>query len=225
MNDLIKDNLMTKIAQGEARDRDWDGFVALAEEDDSLWREAIEMQRDQAALTGLMECASDVADGVDLPSRESVLSVRRMDMRYPGVAEPPERHRPVTRSSSWVGWAVAAVIMFAWVTTVIGPPSVVPGSGTGSGMHEAGLVSVGTAQEALDAYLNKGRQEGVVLEEQPRRLLLQTRPNPGGEGFELIYVHQIMERTVVSELYQFEGQDEMGQPRMVRYEQPQRKRM
>ena len=57
-----------------------------------------------------------------------------------------------------------------------------------------------------------------VIAEVPERILIETRPTDNGRGFELVYVRQIIERTVVPDLYQFHSQDEMGRPTLVRYD-------
>ena len=75
-----------------------------------------------------------------------------------------------------------------------------------------------SASDLLAAYLDKGRQEQSVIAEVPERILIETRPNETGRGFELLYVRQIIERTVVPDLYQFHSQDEMGRPTLVRYD-------
>ena len=74
-----------------------------------------------------------------------------------------------------------------------------------------------SAAELLAAYLDKGRQEDFVIAEVPQRVLIETRPNVTGHGYELIYLRQILERTVVPDLYQF-NHDESGQPTLVRYD-------
>ena len=52
----------------------------------------------------------------------------------------------------------------------------------------------------------------------PERVLIETRPSETGRGYELLYLRQILERTVVPDLYKFYGQDEMGRPTLVRYD-------
>ena len=64
-----------------------------------------------------------------------------------------------------------------------------------------------TPDDALNEYLTVGREAGRVVGEVPRRVLLDARPLPDGEGYELIYYRQILERSYVPELYHFDEQD------------------
>jgi len=218
-----RDILISRIAGAEATDADWDEFAALAERDGSLWREAIEAQRDQQALAEMMMRAEAMAEAVELPAASVSRRPRRQSLASPGERTP---HRPVARLGAWTGWALAAMVMLAWVVGSLQPPMSLRDVSTGSSVpQQAGLIPVRNAQQAWDAYLDKGRQEGRVLDQPPRRVMLQSRPNPQGEGFEIIYVHQIMERAVVPKLYQYGGQDETGQPQLIRYEQSSRRSM
>ena len=87
------------------------------------------------------------------------------------------------------------------------------------------MLPIGTAREAFQAYLDKGREEGTVLSTVPRRVLLETRPNPNGDGFELIFIQQVMERDVVPHLFQVQGLDERGRPTLAKYKPRPRGRM
>jgi hypothetical protein len=73
-----------------------------------------------------------------------------------------------------------------------------------------------SAEEALRHYLDRGLAEGRVIGEVPTKLLLGIRPGPLG-GHELIYMRPIIERRRVPELWQVDGEDEVGQPTLVRY--------
>jgi hypothetical protein len=85
---------------------------------------------------------------------------------------------------------------------------------------QTGFIPVSTADEAWNAYIAKGRESGAVVGEMPAKVLIESRPNPSGEGYELLYLRQVVERTIVPDLYQYTGQDESGRPTPVRY-QPQ----
>ena len=222
MNESRRDILISRIVQAEATRAEWDEFAALAEGDGSLWREVVEAQRDQQALADVMAVAEAVAETVEAPASATALRPRRRALAPPGGREP---HRPVARLGAWTGWALAAMVVLAWVVGSLQPPT--PSGDIPAGPHyeRAGLIPVSNAQQAWDAYLDKGREEGRVLDQAPRRVMLRSRPNPEGEGFEIIYVHQIMERAVVPKLYQYGGQDETGRPQLVRYEQPASRRM
>ena len=77
-----------------------------------------------------------------------------------------------------------------------------------------------TAVDLFQAYLQKGRQEEMVIGEVPEKILIDSRSMPSGEGYELLYLRQILERAIVPDLYQFTAQDALGRPTLVRFEQP-----
>ena len=217
MNDSRHDLLISRIAEGDAARRDWDELAALAEADPSLWRGLAEAQRDQAELLRVMERASAIADRVgagavaeENEARDRAVPIVHVKRRP--VEHAPEDPQPYRLVGPWAGWAVAALIMLAWVINGVQVPTSDP-AGNGAGqVQQAGFIPVHNAQEAWDAYLSKGREEGRVLSDVPRRVLIDTRPAPTGEGFELIFIQQVMERTVVPKLYRFGGEDERGRP-------------
>jgi hypothetical protein len=135
------------------------------------------------------------------------------------------------RMPAWAGWAVAAVLFVVLATIMQTAQPITPGAGGGSGINPAGIntagiVPVSSAQEALDAYINLGRQEERVIEELPRRVLIETRPLPTGEGFEVIYIRQLVERARVPELYKVDAPAAEGaQPNLVRFAPTQPGRM
>jgi hypothetical protein len=43
---------------------------------------------------------------------------------------------------------------------------------------------------------------------------------PSGQGYEVLYLRQVLERTVVDDLYQVNGQTEHGRPTLERVQQP-----
>ena len=72
-----------------------------------------------------------------------------------------------------------------------------------------------TAADAFQAYLERGQEAGRVVGEMPAKVLLEAQPSAQGSGYEVLYLRQIMERAVVSDLYEF-GVDERGRPVPVR---------
>ncbi|MDY7110456.1 MAG: hypothetical protein SYC29_17640 [Planctomycetota bacterium] len=215
MNEIEKDLLISRCVQGEACDEEWDRLVALAAEEPRVRRELGRAQRDQRSLAELMESAGAVAERVGLPAGAG------------GEASSAAREgagvHPFPRVPAWLGWAVAAVILLAWATH-LGPASNAPQGGPDT-TPTTNVAGFPTARDAFQSYLDKGREEGIVLSEQPRRVIVQTRPAPSGEGFEVIFVQQIMERAVVPRLYHYGGEDEYGRPTLVRWEGPSRERM
>lgn len=205
MKESEKELLISRFVQGEAGEKEWDRLTALAATDPALWRQVAEAKRDQDMLIGLMDRALAVADSTEAPTDAGVVSAP-----------------PVLRLRSWAGWAVAALILLAWAVHFGQQPTTQPvGSVSPPAVATAGF----TAQEAFQTYLDKGRAEGTVLSEHPRRVIIQTRPAPSGEGFEVIFIQQVMEKTTVPNLYRYSGQDEYGRPTLVRWEGPARGRM
>ena len=216
------DLLISRLVDSEATSEEYDEFVARAEETPALWRAVVQTQRDRTALGKLMTQAATVAEGVDAPLEAGPANA----LGEPGSESGPasarrrsSRRRADRLSGGWVwaGWAVAAMLVLAWGVG-IEPRR----QRTAEPLTAAGVIPVSTARDAFDAYLRKGRDEGILLSEQPRRVLLRSRRMPDGQGYELIYLQQMLERSVVPDLFRVEGADERGRPSLVRYEQPER---
>jgi hypothetical protein len=231
MNDDDRDILISRIADGEASDRDWATLERLAEDDPKLWRHVSEAQRDHAGLVRLVARAGAMATAVAAPDTYHLgFDGRARPLRTARSASGDAsgrgaRHRRAwTTFGSWAGWAVAAVLFLAVV-----PRNQAPLSSSSPPVlsNNASLVPTATnvtAQDAFQTYLERGREEGIVLSERPRRLVVESRAMPSGE-IEIIYIQQVMERTVVPHLYQFRGLSEQGRPTLVRMEQPRRSEM
>ncbi|MBX3377677.1 MAG: hypothetical protein KF678_11825 [Phycisphaeraceae bacterium] len=198
MNRTDPELLISRIVDGEATPTDWAAFRAQAERDASLWRELAEAQRAQAELSMEVASALSVVNAVDVPVHTEM--VRRMSDRFRQVG-------------MWGGWLAAACVGLMWAGG-----QRTGGSGTG---QEAGLVSGLTPASALQAYLDQGQTTGRVIGELPEKLLIRAEPVTDADGtsitgYNIVYVRQIMERTLVKDLYRFGGADEAGQPRAVR---------
>ncbi len=251
-NEQREELLIARVAGGEASPDDWDALFDAGPGEDTLWRRLAESQRDQAQLAALLARADEVAERIVVPADAATgaPAVRARHARSRDIVRGGLRgHWGGWRA--WTGWAVAAALVAAWSLsiTVGGSRSARPAptersarplvASTGgadgghkvSGARETGPVKAPvpvtpvSTQQAFRQYLERGQAEGTVLGVMPRRVILETRPNPDGRGYELIYLQQIMERTVVPDLYQLEGLDERGRPGLVRYEQPARREM
>ena len=206
MNRRSMETLIWRVVDGDGGAREWDDLMALAEEDPALWREVAEAHHDDVVLRRAISSASRLADSTALPA-----------------GDPPRGAMAQSREGArWIGagggWLVAALVALAWTIhlgTTVGPDASDP----------AGLLPIATAADAFQTYLDRGRQERLVVGEIPTRILVESRRDPAGEGYELLYVRQVLERTVVGDLYRFSGQDEQGGPTLVRYEQRPRSPM
>ena len=202
--------LMSRVADGDATTDQWDELTALAARDASVWRRLAETLRDHSSFARAVNTHVAVAETVPLSCGERPRASVTVDLRT----------APFAHVSRWSGWAVAAVIGIAWLSWIFNL------AGTGRVVEPQGQVNVAglPAADLLQAYLDRGKQEDLVIGEVPDRVLINTRPSGSGQGYELVYLRQIMERAVVPDLYQFRGQDERGEPILVRYEERPRGR-
>jgi hypothetical protein len=195
MSEHDRDILIARVADSEASEADWAAFKAHAERDPSMWRELAEMQRDALELTAAVNRAIAVADTVEAPMTEHA------------GARLTERFRAI---SLWGGWAAAAALVLMWSTGWRPGP-------TGSNTLTSGIgPNFSTPQEVLNEYLTRGREAGVVVDQAPEMVLLDARPVPEGNGFQVYYVRQIVEKAVVDDLYRL-GIDEQGRGATVRF--------
>lgn len=187
--------LIGRVIDGEASEAEFDELRSIAAVESSVWRDLAEAQRETAEIADAVGHSIEVADRVELPIARS---------------ESSRWGRGSLLSAG--GWIAAAVLLVAWIgsggSMVTGPGSMrIPQSA-------AGLVPTNAA-DALDRYLSLGREEGQVLGEVPTGVVLERRPLPEGGGYEVIYLRQIMERTVVEDVYEI-ARDDAGNPETVR---------
>lgn len=190
--------LISRVIDGDANEQEWTDLESLALRNPQVWRELAEAQRDHAALMRGVSTALALADTTPLPSSREVFACSDSSYRF---------QQRLHRLSAWAGWAVAAMVVLAFVTHSPQSP-----------IHTSSIVPqlVNTPDEALNNYLNVGTKAGRVIEQVPTRVMMQSNPLPSGHGFEVIYLRQIIEKTTVPDLYQFAGEDERGQPTPVR---------
>lgn len=208
------DILISRAIDGDATAVEWDELTALAGRNPAVWRTLAMSLREHHALTRAVNAGVAVADVIEMPAAAA-----------PGLAastiEPRSARQSavLARIGGWSGWAVAAIFTIAWVAGILSlvqNQSVAPN--TAGPVLSTAQLGGSNASELLDAYLDRGRQEQSVIAELPERVLLETRPLESGKGYELLYLRQILERTVVPDLYEFHSQDEMGRPTLVRYD-------
>lgn len=190
LDDAIdRDTLLTRIIDAEATPGDWAAFRALAAREPAVWSELAEMQREHDDLAGALAAAIAVADRVEIPVHEH--HAVRPSVRLRGV-------------SSWGGWLAAAGLLLAFT---IGAPRAPQAAGPA---QSASLLPT-TPEEALQRYLDLGREAGVVVGQAPELIVLDSVPVEGGEGFEVTYLRQVIEKRRVRDLYRV-AQDELGNP-------------
>lgn len=188
---LQRDLLISRVVDGRAASEDWAALDQLAETDAAVWRDLAQAQRDHALLTGAVLAEVSTADHVAIAAHESPSYKLSARLRTAAV---------------WGGWAAAAAVALAWMG---GLPA---RQDSGARGVEAGLGApiIQNASDALAAYLDKGKQEGRVIEQLPGKVLIEDpRLTADGQGYEVIYLRQIVERERVPDLYRF-SRDETG---------------
>ncbi len=193
-----RDTLLTRIIDAEASAEDWAAFRAVAADEPEVWSELADMQRQHDVLAGGLREAISIADAIELPVHEH------------------EAVRPVARIGavvqngwSWGGWLAAAALLLAFT---VGLPRGGVGSGLGAGNApgtQAAGFSLGTPEEALDRYIDLGKQTGAVVGQSPDFIVLDSKPLEDGSGYEVVYLRQLIERREVRDLYRL-GTDELG---------------
>ncbi len=191
------DMLVSRITDAEAGTQDWAAFSDLAERHPWAWRELAQTQRDHAAMS--------VAVGVAIQSADTVF----MPVRSRGASSADSR----PRFAMWAGWAAAACMGVAFFGGLRPhAPATMPVSTAGvPGTN----LATWTPNDYVQGYVESGEKTGLVLGEVPRRLLLESRPLERGDGFEVVYVRQFVERAQVSDLLRF-AMDEAGRAVPVR---------
>jgi hypothetical protein len=196
--------LMSRVVDGDATTDEWDELTVLAERDPDVWAQLAHTLRDNAGFARAVNAEVAAADAVPLPSPERARAAMTIEPRVD----------PFAHVSRWSGWAVAALVGIAWLAWIFNAGDAArrpepPATGSLAGLPAADL---------LQAYLDRGRQEELVVGEVPDRILIDTRPTETSGGYEVLYLRQIIERRVVPDLYRVQGQDERGQPILVRFE-------
>lgn len=200
--------LISRVIDGDCADQEWRELETLAGANPAIWRNLAQEQRDHQTLSQAVNSAVALADCVPLP--------RSLAANHRGSYSIV--HERLRRAGTWSGWlAAAAVIAVVAIVRFNDSNRLGTNLNSGSKVLPAGLVTVGTADEAWDAYLTKGREAGSVVAEVPTKILIESRPAPSGEGYELLYLRQVVERTIVPDLYEFTGQDERGMPAPTQY--------
>jgi hypothetical protein len=191
-----RDELISRVIDGEASERDWTALRALAQHDPTVWTDLTATQRQHELLTDAVEEIGMLAEGVDIPEGELLTPGERFQRRMDGVR-------------AWGGWAAAAAILLVWFTGMPAP------MGSDSGVQTGSVIPLnqGTIEpsKAFEQYLESGRQAGTVLGVMPQRTVLETRPSADGSGTEVLYVRQIIEREFVPADQMFKvSRDEFG---------------
>ncbi|TVQ63103.1 MAG: hypothetical protein EA379_04390 [Phycisphaerales bacterium] len=200
MEPTREDILIGRVTDAEAAPDDWRELEALAAADPGVWTRLAAAQRAHALLERGVEDVLTVAELIDAPDASAARSGAAVDVAH--------------RWRAYAGWAAAAMIGVAWagVSGVLpgaSSPSGVPGAPGGQGVITAGPPRL-APDELMERYLDTGRAQGRVLAELPM-VMVESRPLESGEGAEVIYLRQVLERVIVRDMFEV-GADELGRP-------------
>lgn len=193
-----EDVLIGRVVDGEASAADWAALESIAQGDAGVWERVGRAHRVHARLEREIEDAIAIAELIEAPSPKVVAG-----------------HAMALRMRQYGGWAAAAAIALAWVAvrnpSGVGPGAQVAGLGPAGGVTSAPL----SVEDAYDQYINRGiAQNRVIGELQP--VLVETRDLGEGNGREVIFMRQILERQPVTEVSVMSVQlDEHGTMRAV----------
>lgn len=197
-----RDVLIGRIIDGEATGQDWAEFRQIVGQiggdDQSVFAEIAELQDLRRRTMDIVEQAGDLADTVGLPVH-----------MHPRVS-PARRLRA---AGVWGGWAMAAMVALAW-TLGLRPGDPILFSGSNGSRAGLGAGVIDSAGEALQKYLDLGKQSGSVIGELPSGIVLGKEPLSDGSGYEVLYIRPIVERVIVRDVYR-QVQTESGQIQIV----------
>lgn len=185
--DALDDLLLARAVAGDRAAID--AVCARGASEPGLLQEFARWQADEIRLARAARTLDTVADRVDIG-----------------------RDQPVGTRSAGLGWAAAAVLAVlllarAWTGQVVpAAPSNVAGI--------AGPVFT-TSEDAFQAYLDKAREEGVMVRDPEPPMYLGSRELGDGSGFEVVVVRQVYEIRRTSEMYRMQPIDDAGRVRPV----------
>lgn len=213
--------LISRVVEGRAEASDWMRLRALAGSDLDIWNDLALSQAQASALSRELEGALARVQDVALPAVGADRTERLGVLHLGGERWGGERAVAVAghRVRTALPWALAACLGLALFTQMNLPARVtpVPGAGGVATMGTSGA-SLGPSvmtpgysspDDALAEYLRLGKEQGQVVAELPQRVVVESRPAPGGAGYEVLYLRQVLERAVVSDLYRT-GVDDAG---------------
>ncbi len=199
-DDMDRDLLVSRLAEDRAGDAEWSALRALASADPSVWTDVQLAARQARALERALEPAALAAQRLPMPTLSVDLPARTDVIGRIGIGS----------ARATLGWLVAAAVALGWGSQWLTPL-------TGPAANTASLAPViRTPDAALNEYLDLGKKAGRVVAEMPERIVLESRPAPDGNGYEVLYVRQVLERATVGpdDLYKL-GIKEDGRTTLV----------
>jgi hypothetical protein len=214
------DLLISRVVDQRAGAAEWDRLETLAASDPFVWRELARAQRHQQGLVRAVGQAVDQAERVTLPEDqagssardEAVGQGRAWGHAWGRASRSAASSRGLKLTGQWGGWAAAAALVIAALLGKLAPPNTGGSTMQAAGIGPGALLS---ATDALNSYIERGKEDGVVIGQLPQKVLVDSQPAPDGSGYDVVYVRQILERARVNDLYRFSS-DELGNPTPVR---------
>lgn len=206
MSTMERDILISRVVDGLASDGDWSSLERLGESDPTVWRELAVAQRQQAILFGAVDRELLAADRVDAPDlRPSVI-------KFPGA------------TWKWTGWAAAAAVGMMWIAGRSTLNPTLPISTYDKAPYGASFMPVSlSSEDYLQQYIDRGRQDGVVVGQMDSKPVVELRPVQveGGTAYDVVYARVILERTRLPNVYRLTT-DEFGSQIPVRAKLPEK---
>jgi len=217
-----RDLLISRLVDSVARATDWTELGRIASVDTSIFTDLAHAHRIDRDIRAFAAPLMAIADRVSLPlSAASAGTAADPSLASSGTAPAQTIHIPLrhptshpARRGSFLGWAIAACLALALGAEFTGLRTHTIRTGAPSNI--AGIVapSFASTDQAINAYLELGKQQGKVLGEMPQKFVIQSQPAADGNGLEVVYLRQFIERAIVKDLYTL-GTDELGRTILV----------
>ncbi len=216
MNDTAEDVLIARIVDQLDAPDDWRALDRLAQADGAVWGRVLTTLRAECHVRHQGAELLAASANVDLPLAGEPAA------RLRGRAR-----RRTTFRRGGAGLAAAAAVLVAFLlgrglggdssaeplreplASASPAPQLVAAGGESAADAEARVVEESLAG-AWGTYLDAARREGVFVREMTP-VVLETRPNPDGEGYEVTFLRGVVQRDLVDSVYEV-GVDEQGRP-------------
>jgi len=213
--ELDRERMICRLVDDVASSDDWQRLATVAGTDPTIFADLADTRRQAEQLSTEVMAHVCRADGVTLDGK-AVFREHADSGPLSAAGNAADEHTIRTHGlrlpGRWkLGWAVAAALGLLSLSQFISNNNRI--TAAESGVKAAGLVSVSSAAQALDAYYKLGREAGSVVTEVPQRYVLDSRTLPDGRQ-EVLFLRQVVERAIVTDVYRV-GSDEQGRPVLV----------
>jgi hypothetical protein len=206
------DVLLSRLLDGRGRAADWQRLREATAADAVVWDRLIGNAGDQDLLGDVVTAAGDRAVEMSLLPAPGCVDALPVPLALADAPRPDGRRADRGVRSARLGWLVAACLALGMVSLSIkqrigGENAAVP---IAAGVN----LDNWSAKDFMNNYKDRASKDGTLVTEMPQRVVLETRPCADGKGYEVLYIRQFIERTVVDDLYKL-GVDDAGRPAMV----------